>query len=58
MTVDMSDFDRAVARYEAIREIAKKLLAMGKMTVPEICAVTGLYKKEVLALQNEDSEES
>ena len=58
MTVDMSDFDRAVARYEAVREIAKKLLAMGKMTVPEICAVTGLYKKEVLALQNENSEES
>ena len=58
MTVDMSDFDRAVARYEAVREIAKKLLAMGKMTVPEICAVTGLDKKEVLALQNENSEES
>lgn len=57
MSIDIS-FERLDAKIENSMEIAKKLLAMGKMTVPEICAVTGLYKKEVLALQNEDSEES
>ena len=57
MTVDMSDFDRAVARYEAVREIAKRMLAMGD-SVEKICAVTCLSKREILALQNEDSEES
>ena len=39
------------------KAIARKLLAMGD-SVEKICAATGLYKKQVLKLQNEDTEES
>ena len=61
MTVDMSDYDKAVERYEGAmkksEEIAKKLFAMG-LSVEQICAATGLYKKQVLKLQEDDSGES
>ena len=39
------------------KAIARKLLDMG-LSVEQICAATGLYKKQVLKLKEENSEES
>lgn len=50
MTVDMSDFDRVVAKYEEKTEIAKKLLDQGKLSVSEISAVTHLSESEIRKL--------
>ena len=49
MTVDMSDFDEAVARYEEKREIAKKMRDMGA-DISFIVKVTGLPEKMVREL--------
>ena len=50
MTVDMSDFDRAVAKYEEKMDIAKKMLAKNK-PVEEIAEFTGLPKAKILDLK-------
>jgi len=46
MTVDMSDFDKAVERYEAITEIAKKMRDANK-PIEEIIQFTGLSEKTI-----------
>ena len=56
MSIDIS-FERLDTKIENSMEIAKRMLAMGD-SVEKICAVTCLSKREILALQNEDSEES
>ncbi|WP_295684746.1 PD-(D/E)XK nuclease family transposase [uncultured Fibrobacter sp.] len=56
MSLDTA-YEVYVAEERVSKAIARKLLAMGD-SVEKICAVTGLYKKQVLKLQEEDSEES
>ncbi len=51
MTVDMSDFDRAVAEYSTKMDIAKKMLEQGKLSVTEISAVTGLPEAKIRDLK-------
>ena len=51
MTVDMSDFDRAVAKYEEKMDIAKKMLEQGKFSVTDISAVTGLPEAKIRDLK-------
>ena len=51
MTVDMSDFDRAVAKYEEKMDIAKKMLEQGKFSVTDISAVTGLPEAKIRELK-------
>ena len=51
MTVDMSDFDRAAARYGEKIDIAKKMLKQGKLSVSEISAVTGLPEAKIRDLK-------
>ena len=46
MTVDMSDYDKAVERYEAITEIAKKMRDANK-PIEEIIQFTGLSEKTI-----------
>jgi hypothetical protein len=46
MTVDMSDFDRAVAEYTTKLEIAKKMRDMGA-DISFIVKVTGLSEKKI-----------
>ena len=46
MTVDMSDFDKAVERYEAITEIAKKMRD-ANMPMEKIIEFTGLSEKTI-----------
>ncbi len=50
MTVDMSDFDRAVARYDEKIDIAKKMLAKNK-PVEEIAEFTELPEAEIRKLK-------
>ena len=50
MTVDMSDFDRAVAIYGEKIEIAKKMLAKNK-PVEEIAEFTGLPEAKIRDLK-------
>ena len=49
MTVDMSDFDRAVAKHEAKEEIAKKMRDANK-PIDEIVQFTGLSEKTIREL--------
>jgi hypothetical protein len=49
MTVDMSDFDRAVARHEKAEEIAKKMRDANK-PIEEIIQFTGLSEKTIREL--------
>ena len=49
MTVDMSDFDKAMERYEAITEIAKKMRDMGA-DMSLIVKATGLSEKTIREL--------
>ena len=49
MTVDMSDFDRAVAKYEEKTEIAKKMRDANK-PIEEIIQFTGLSEKTIREL--------
>ena len=49
MTVDMSDFDRAVARYEEKTEIAKKMRDMN-VGMPIIVEATGLSEEQIREL--------
>ena len=49
MTVDMSDFDRAVAKYEEKIEIAKKMRDANK-PIEEIIEFTGLSEKTIREL--------
>lgn len=49
MTVDMSDFDRAVAKYEEKTEIAKKMRDANK-PIEEIIEFTGLSEKTIREL--------
>ena len=51
MTVDMSDFDRAVAEYSTKLDIAKKMLEQGKFSVTDISAVTGLPEAKIRDLK-------
>ena len=51
MTVDMSDFDQAAARYGEKIDIAKKMLKQGKLSVSEISAVTGLPEAKIRDLK-------
>lgn len=51
MTVDMSDFDKAVAEYSTKLDIAKKMLEQGKLSVTEISAVTGLPEAKIRDLK-------
>ena len=46
MTVDMSDFDEAVERYEAITEIAKKMRDQNE-PIQKIASYTGLSEKTI-----------
>ena len=46
MTVDMSDFDKAVERYEAITEIAKKMRDQNE-PIQKIASYTGLSEKTI-----------
>jgi len=46
MTVDMSDFDRAVAEYSTRLEIAKKMRDANK-PIEEIVQFTGLSEKKI-----------
>lgn len=50
MTVDMSDFDKAIERYEAKIEIAQKMLAKG-LDISFIAEITGLPKYAILKLK-------
>ena len=54
MTVDMSDIDEAMVRYEGAldksKEIAKELLEQGKLSIAEISAVTHLPEKVIREL--------
>jgi len=56
MSIDIS-FERLDAKIENSMEIAKRMLAKNK-PIEEIIEFTDLSKREILALQNEDSEES
>lgn len=56
MSIDVS-FERLDAKIEKSMEIAKRMLAKNK-PIEEIIEFTDLSKREILALQNEDSEES
>ena len=49
MTVDMSDFDRAVARHEKAEEIAKKMRDKGA-DISFIVETTGLSEKTIREL--------
>ena len=49
MTVDMSDFDRAVAEYTTKLEIAKKM-RNANMPIEEIIEFTGLSEKTIREL--------
>ena len=54
MTVDMSDFDKAIERYEGAlqksQEIAKRMLEEG-LSIEIIQKTTGLSEKEILELK-------
>lgn len=50
MTVDMSDFDKAIERYEEKIEIAQKMLAKG-LDISFIAEITGLPKYAILKLK-------
>ena len=49
MTVDMSDFDKAMERYEAVTEVAKKMRDANK-PIEEIIQFTGLSEKTIREL--------
>ena len=50
MTVDMSDVDKAIERYEEKIEIAQKMLAKG-LDISFIAEITGLPKYAILKLK-------
>ena len=50
MHVDMSDFDRAVAKYEEKMDIAKKMLKEN-ISVEIISKITGLPEAKILDLR-------
>ena len=50
MTVDMSDFDKAIERYETTLEIAKKMLENNE-PVQKIISYTGLSVHEIQNLK-------
>ena len=50
MTVDMSDFDKAIERYEKALEIAKKMLEDG-FSVEKIAKITDLPEYEIRNLK-------
>ena len=50
MTVDMSDYDKAMERYEEKTEIVKNLRDQGKLSLTEIAAVTKLSEKTIQEL--------
>ena len=56
MSTDIA-YEIYTAEERRSKAIARKLLAMG-LSVEQICTATGLYKKQVLKLQEEDTEES
>ena len=50
MSISMSDFDEGLAKYEAMLEVAKKMLAKDK-PIEEIIEFTGLLEKEIRELK-------
>ena len=56
MSTDIA-YEIYTAEERRSKAIARKLLAMGD-SVEKICAATGLYKKQVLKLLEENTEES
>ena len=50
MSISMSDFDEGLAKYEAMLEVAKKMLAKDK-PIEEIIEFTELSEAEILSIK-------